>query len=675
MGSILKSNSNLKVGVRVSGGFAAVLLLLVALAAVSYFGLKSTQDAFTSYATISVNTQSTLKIDRDFTALRQNALAYVTNGSEAALKSIGELRQSLSADIKDEISRLIIPAVHDKMSQVGGLVEQFGSNQDILIQKKKERDHAFNEMMVPLATKLQAALADMINTAMKDGDMATAARAGIAQEALMSMRVASLRYLLTPDQQFVEAGNKAGEALTAALSPLKQSVKSTEQQDRLRIVEDTAPQYRAAFTAAAAAIQDVDKIFNVTNAKVAAEIETKLAELKAIQVASLKQISDKSKAEISSTIAQSLSVSIGAVLLGAFLAWLIGRGITRPVAGMTKAMTVLARGDTSVEIPSRDNKDEIGDMAKAVQVFKDNMIETERLRAEQEQHKKRAEEERRKGMLELADKFEATVGGVVKTVSAAATELQATAQAMAATAEETSRQSTAVAAASEQATTNVQTVSSATEELSSSIKEITKQVEESTHVVGESAKQATETNTRVQRLKESVQKIDTVVNLINDIASQTNLLALNATIEAARAGEAGKGFAVVASEVKALATQTAKATEEIATQIREIQEETDQSVQSIGTITQTIGQVNTIATSIAAAVDQQGAATQEIARSVAQAAQGTSEVSSNIVSVNEASKQTGAAATQMLSAAQELSMNGETLKTQVENFLREVRAA
>ncbi len=675
MGNLLKLNSNLKIGVRVSGGFAAVLSLLVALAALSYFGLRSTQDAFTSYETISVNTQSTLKIDRDFTALRQNALTYVTNGSETALKNISELRQSLSADIKDEISRLIIPAVHEKMTEVGGLMDQFGSNQDVLIQKKKERDHAFNEMMVPLATKLQAALSDMINAAMKDGDMATAARAGIAQQALMSMRVASLRYLLTPDQQFADAGNKAADALSAALAPLKQTVKSPEQQDRLRIVEETAPQYRAAFTAAAAAIQDVDKIFNVTNAKVAADIGTRLADLKAKQVASLKQIGDTSKAGISSTITQSIAMSIAATLLGAFLAWLIGRGITRPVAGMTKAMTVLAGGDTSVEIPSRDNKDEIGDMAKAVQVFKDSMIETGRLRAEQEQQKKRAEQERRKGMMDLADKFEATVGGVVKTVSAASTELQATAQALAATAEETSRQSTAVAAASEQATTNVQTVSSATEELSSSIKEITQQVGESTRAAGDSARQATETNTRVLRLKESVQKIDAVVNLINDIASQTNLLALNATIEAARAGEAGKGFAVVASEVKALATQTAKATEDIAAQIREIQEETDQSVQSIGAITQTIGQVNAIATSIAAAVEQQGAATQEIARSVAQAAQGTSEVSSNIVSVNEASKQTGAAATQMLSAAQELSLNGETLKTQVENFLKEVRAA
>jgi methyl-accepting chemotaxis protein len=367
-------------------------------------------------------------------------------------------------------------------------------------------------------------------------------------------------------------------------------------------------------------------------------------------------------------------VSVLALLMSIGVAFLIVTSVSKPITAITEAMKRLAAHDLKTTIVGIGRKDEIGAMAGAVQVFKDSMIETDRLRAEQEAEQKRQLDRAKKIEVSVAD-FEKSVGQVLGVVTSSATELEATANSMASTAEETSRQSTAVAAASEEATTNVQTVSSATEELSSSIKEITQQVGESTRIVGESAKQATETNIRVQRLKESVQKIDTVVALINDIASQTNLLALNATIEAARAGEAGKGFAVVASEVKALATQTAKATEEIAGQIRGIQEETDLSVQSIEAITQTIEKVNTIATSIAAAVEQQGSATQEIARSVSQAAKGTSEVSSNIVSVSEASKQTGAAASQVLSAARELSSNGITMKTQVEDFLREVRAA
>jgi methyl-accepting chemotaxis protein len=363
------------------------------------------------------------------------------------------------------------------------------------------------------------------------------------------------------------------------------------------------------------------------------------------------------------------------VVVAAAAMWFVARGVAWPIRRMTEVMHSLAGGNKSVEVPSQDNKDEIGQMAKAVVVFKDNMIEAERLRADQEEQKKRAEADRRQAMLDLANKFEANVGGVINKVASAAEGLQATAESMATTAQETSRQSTAAASASEETSTSVHTVSSATEELSSSIKDITQKVEESSRVVTESAHQATETNQRVQRLKEAVAKIDVVVNLINDIAGQTNLLALNATIEAARAGEAGKGFAVVASEVKALATQTAKATDEIAGQIRSIQDETDQSVQAIEAITQTINKVNTISTSIATAVEQQGSATEEIARSAAQAAQGTTEMSSNIVSVSDAAKQTGNAASEMLSAAKGLSADGEALKMQVASFLKEVRAA
>jgi len=275
----------------------------------------------------------------------------------------------------------------------------------------------------------------------------------------------------------------------------------------------------------------------------------------------------------------------------------------------------------------------------------------------------------------LIQSFENNVAVVLGAVSSAATEMRETAQSMSTTSDGTSRQATAVAAASEQATQNVQTVASATEELSASIKEISQQVMQTSRMVGAAVGQAGESNQQVQGLTAAAQKIGEVVKIIADIAGQTNLLALNATIEAARAGEAGKGFAVVASEVKALATQTAKATEEIAGQIRAIQEATQSSAQSIQSISDTIGRVNETATTIASAVEEQGAATQEIARNVQEAARGTSEVSSNIGGVSLAAQETGAAAAQVLSAAGELSRNGEQLKLQVETFLREVRAA
>ena len=364
-----------------------------------------------------------------------------------------------------------------------------------------------------------------------------------------------------------------------------------------------------------------------------------------------------------------------AVLIGAVLAWLIGNGIANPIKRMTEVMQRLAKGDKSVDIPGIGRGDEIGAMAETVEVFKQNAIETDRLREEQEETKRRTEEERREGMLNLANAFEASVSGIVELVSSASTEMESTAQSMSATAVQANEQTGKVAVASEQASANVQTVASASEELAASIREISGQVANSSNIAQGAASAAQQATTQVQGLVEASQTIGDVVSLINDIASQTNLLALNATIEAARAGDAGKGFAVVASEVKNLATQTAKATEEIAAQISGIQEATGDAVQVIEGITTTISEMNEIASTIAAAVEEQGAATGEISRNAQEAATGTQEVNSNIASVSQASDETGKSAGEVLSSARELSQQSEALRNEVDKFLAGVRAA
>jgi methyl-accepting chemotaxis protein len=363
-----------------------------------------------------------------------------------------------------------------------------------------------------------------------------------------------------------------------------------------------------------------------------------------------------------------------AIALAFGIAVVLARTIVRPVRAMTGTLGLLADGDMMAEIPGVQRKDEIGDMSRAALIFKNNMIEAERLRAEQQAAKEQSEQERRRAMLALAERFESTVGAVLRRVTESASAMQSTAQQLAASAEEASRQATAVAAASEQTTQNVQTVAAATEELSTSIHEISSRVVESNRIVGDAVIQANDTNAKVQGLTAAAQKIGEVVGLINDIAGQTNLLALNATIEAARAGEAGKGFAVVASEVKALAAQTARATDEIGGQVRAIQDATSSSAEAIQSIGQTVGRVSEISTTIAAAVEEQNAATQEIARNVNQAAQGTADVSANIGGVTQVSQETGAAAAQLLTSANELASNGDLLKQQVEAFVREIRA-
>ncbi|WP_425450191.1 methyl-accepting chemotaxis protein [Virgifigura deserti] len=364
---------------------------------------------------------------------------------------------------------------------------------------------------------------------------------------------------------------------------------------------------------------------------------------------------------------------LAVVAFGGLSVAMIG-AIVKPIRRMTAAMGILAQGDTAVEIPARDRGDEIGQMAGAMQVFKDNAIEAARLAA-QEAEEQAAKERRAVLLEELIGNFHASIGGVVATLSQAAAELETAATTMSSLAEETGRQSTAVAAAAEQTSANVQTVASAAEELSSSVVEVGRQVSKSTGIATQAVDEATRTNSDVKGLAEAAQKVGDVVKLINDIAEQTNLLALNATIEAARAGEAGKGFAVVASEVKSLANQTAQATEEIAGQIAAIQTATNGAVTAIGGIGATIGQIAEITTTIASAVEEQGAATQEIARNAQQAAVGTTDVSGTITGVNAAAGETGKAAGQVLAASGQLARQSETLRAEVDRFLEQVRAA
>ncbi len=362
-----------------------------------------------------------------------------------------------------------------------------------------------------------------------------------------------------------------------------------------------------------------------------------------------------------------------ALLLVVGIGWLSARSITRPIDGMTKAMGAIASGQLATLVPARKRVDEIGEMAQAVQVFKDNALTMERLQSEQSETKARTETERQEAMSQLAESFEAGVRSVVEGISSAAGDMKVTAETMSRAADATSQQSAAAALAAETASSNVQSVAAAAEELSASISEIARQVSRSTDIAASAVGEARRTNQTVQGLAEAAQKIGEVIRLINSIAEQTNLLALNATIEAARAGDAGKGFAVVAGEVKSLATQTARATEEIAAQIVNVQNATQTTVEAIHSIADIIGQIDQIAATIATAVDAQGATTQEIARNVQAAAGGTRDVTGNIAGVTDTAGQTERAADQVLNAAAGLTAQSTLLRDQVDGFLANIR--
>ena len=409
------------------------------------------------------------------------------------------------------------------------------------------------------------------------------------------------------------------------------------------------------------------------NRKLASTLEQEVAKLVEFSEGAAKTAATNTGTAIAHGRVVLISIAMTSVLIAFVIAvFYVGRSVVRRLSVLRFSMAELAGGNLDASIP-QGGRDEITEMASALVVFRDTGRAAKSADDKAAVERRKMAEQRRADLLSLAQGLESSVKSVVETVSSAATEMQATASAMAATADETSQQATAVSEASALASRNVQTVASAADELSTSTNEIGQQVLQSAKVASQAVAETQRTTATVQGLAAAAQKIGDVVQLINVIASQTNLLALNATIEAARAGEAGKGFAVVASEVKSLANQTAKATEEIAHQIGEIQEATRGAVSAIEDISRTITRVSEIAAGVAAAVEEQAATTRDIARNVQQAAEGTETVSTNIAGVTRSADETGRAANMVLTSAGELASQAERLRHEVDQFLSGVR--
>ncbi|UYO43331.1 methyl-accepting chemotaxis protein [Rhodopseudomonas palustris] len=505
----------------------------------------------------------------------------------------------------------------------------------------------------------------------------------------MQLAAAEIRLASTPAQvdSALTALHDARETIDRGISTAVAQIADGADKERLRSIGALTTQYDGAMTevgklakAGQSGASDADKAKRDQLVSQAHSVATQALGLMGEAVERAERAAKATKTQAADELfsANRINFALGMVVMISLVISMVFTffGISRPLMRLNGALDKMAGGQLDVEIPGAARGDEIGDIAKTVVVIRENADHRAREEAEQKAHQDEvAAQQRKQEMQKLADAFEGAVGRIVEAVSSASTELEASASKMAHTAEEAEKLTAAVAGASEIATSNVQSVASATEEMASSIHEISRQVQDSSRIASSAVQQANKTNDRINQLATAAQRIGDVVDLINTIAGQTNLLALNATIEAARAGEAGRGFAVVAAEVKALAEQTAKATDEISQQISGMQAATEESVSAIKEIGTTIGQMSEISSAIASAVEQQGSATQEISRNVQQAAQGTMQVSANIADVERGAAETGQSSSQVLAAARSLSTDSAQLKTEVARFLSSVRAA
>jgi methyl-accepting chemotaxis protein/CHASE3 domain sensor protein len=674
--SLASTFANLQTATKVYAGFGLTLCLLVGLGAVSWTGLKASEDAMRQFSAQTKTASLLGEADTDMSDALSAAQEFIATGREDAPASFHKSLAQFQERLKTVGERMELADNRRLATEAMAFGGQFSKDFDRLVALRHEREELVTSIVNKLGARIRTAFSETVQLEKRGGSLdRTVIVAGFSEQFLLT-RVLVARFIA---EHRPEDLIRIRSDLTALQTKVKllQSGLGDEQPSKAKLADiiPELPNYVAGIekiTALDAEIRAVREETMEQNGRAANE---RISTIRQNAMADQERLQSMTDAAVSSAKSLGLAVTVAALLLGGLLAWLISRAITRPLAGITQAMGRLAQGDLAIDVTNAQRRDEIGALARALEIFKINAQEMKRLEAEQAAAEQRAAAERKQAMMRLADNFEGAVQGIVETVATAATGMQRAATALSTTATQASERSTIVAAASEQASVNVQTVASATEELSASIGEIGHQVETSTRIAEQAVSDAERANTTIQGLVVATEQIGQVVELISGIAAQTNLLALNATIEAARAGEAGKGFAVVASEVKALATQTSRATDEIQSKVQEIQVATGGARMAIGGIGQIIGRMSEIATTIAAAIEEQGAATRDIASNVTQAAHGTEEVSSNIVGVSNAVQQTGAAASDVRTTSEALAVEADRLRREVSAFIATVRSA
>ncbi|WP_339851152.1 methyl-accepting chemotaxis protein [uncultured Nisaea sp.] len=665
---------NVKISAKVFGGFAIIIGLLLVIAFTAWNELSSANNTFTRYRSIALQSNQAGRVQANLLEARLAVKNFIIDGSKESIQTV-KTRIGTTLALKEQFLGLVTSDEKTALIKKSGEeLEQYSTSFDDVTSLQDTRNDLVLNTLDVVGPQMEKTLTEIMQSAYDDQDVSAAFHAGMVQRNLLLMRLYATKFLVTNEASAFERVLKESVTMTKNYELMLADLQDPARQKLATEIETLHATYEDAVRKVQQTIASRNSIITGTLDRVGPQVARDLENLKLEIKQEQDTLGPQASAAMQSAVTFTIVISVVSIVVGALAAWLIGTGISRPIQNITAAMKTLADGNKSIEIPGQDHKDEIGDMAEAVQVFKANMIANDEMAA-REQEAAKAREERGRRIEQLTQEFDAGISELLNGLTSSATEMEATAGSMSQIANQTNERATAVASAAHQASANVQTVATAAEELSSSIAEIGRQVAHSSNTSKRAVDQVTATNDQVKSLAKTAQQIGEVINLISDIAEQTNLLALNATIEAARAGEAGKGFAVVASEVKNLATQTAKATEEISQQIGGVQTETDAAVSSMDAIGATINELNEVATAIAAAVDEQGAATGEIARNVEEAAMGTQEVTVNITEVMQAAGETGSAATQVTGVAGELNVQADRLRAQVEKFLTGVKAA
>ena len=654
-------------------GFTVVLAISAASMGFAYLGFERVSDVVDAYRRSVQEADVARDIDRELISYRALARYFVVTGKEedgkAALEAEARLKDAILTSMKGTTDRA-------RLEQVAKLEREFRTFTKIfadMLKVKEESARIAQNQLARTGNSLRYKLDDLPSNAEDEEMPLITLGAKKVTEQFQAATALANTFVVNSDQSVATSALARLKFVENALKAI--STTNAKILDGIKEVSGMLEEYRRSLAMLVGNAKEIEGLTQEMT-ETAAEINKASGAMKSDLLADQKRLDADSDAAIAETERLILMLAAGGFLLGGVWAFFLGKGISRPMTRMCSAMRELAAGNFEVVLPGLGRKDEVGEMASAVEEFKVQAVtRAERDAATQEAQNKAASAARRTELIRFADDFEAAVGAIVANVSSSAVQLEAAAGTLTRTAETTQSLSSQVAGASEEASTNMQSVASATEELSASVDEIGRRVRESSQIAEAAVRQAEQTDGRIGKLSRAAQEIGDVVKLITAIAEQTNLLALNATIEAARAGDAGRGFAVVASEVKSLASQTAKATDEISNHISGMQGATQESVAAIKEIGGTIGKISEIASTIASAVEQQSSATQEIARSVQNVAQGTHEAATNVMHVNRGATETGSASEEVLNSARSLSSESTRLREELDRFMANIRAA